>query len=208
MLSIDVWSRKYECHVELRERVTVIIGDSGVGKTVFAAAVQNRANVYKIVISDTRYIITRLVGDSWYAVLRNDMDHHAYKVYVIDDEDFMYTVEFARMYEQIENCYFIFITRLELNRKTEKWNTIPYSAKEIYLFQKNGKKHTIVPAYLYEAYDITKASDRGIELCITEDSGSGYQFFRHIFPQVRAIGSKDKIISFLSHNKGELQGKK
>lgn len=48
----DIWSRKYECHIELRERVTVIIGDSGVGKTVFAA-VQNRANVYKIVISHT-----------------------------------------------------------------------------------------------------------------------------------------------------------
>lgn len=58
------------------------------------------------------------------------------------------------------------------------------------------EKNTIIPAYSYEAYDITKASDRGIELCIIEDPGSGYQFFRHIFQQVRAIGSKDKIISF------------
>ncbi|MGN0507440.1 MAG: hypothetical protein ACI4FZ_12845 [Lachnospiraceae bacterium] len=206
-LEIDVIGRKYECHMVLNERVTVIVGDSGVGKTIFAEAIQNRAQVYDVHLSDSRYTALRLVRESWDAVLSKDIDEHAYRVYVIDDEEFMYTKEFAALYEKIDNCYFVFISRLEINSRMKKWNTIPFSAKEIYEFKKNGKYHTIEPLYRYENPQMGKEPDKIIDICIAEDSKSGLEFFRHVFCQVDSTNGKDNLLHYIREKKDILAGK-
>lgn len=206
-IHIKISGLKYECEMTLHERVTVIVGDSGRGKTVFAKAAQNRSRGYNVELSNPEYSIQLLELESWEAVLEKDITDARKRIYIIDDADYMYTHDFARVYKRVKGSYFIFITRLEAEAKFEDWNTIPFSAGEIYTFVAEGKKHYLTPLYNYPKLKDDEYTPELVDVCITEDSKSGYEFAQYLFKEVLTANGKDNIVNTLSQNRKCLRGK-
>lgn len=131
MISIDVTSKKYDCHIDLHQKLTVIVGDSGKGKTVFFKAVTDNSGAYKVNLSDNRYSIIALSeGFGWESTLNDYISNNKKCIFVIDDEDFVITDKFSSYVKNITDCYFIVINRLLLN-----------ISDEVYYFKEDEKRH-------------------------------------------------------------------
>lgn len=169
MISISVRSKKYDCDITLRQKVTVVRGHSGRGKTVFTKAVADDSGAYSIDISDKSYEFVVLYPKNWYDAVEAGILKRKKRIYVIDDSDFFISRSFAHLFVQDELSFYIIINRFESVNPVST-NTIPYSVNEIYEFCADGKSHTIKPYYNYP--DVVASLER-IDDCITEDSNSG-----------------------------------
>ena len=207
-LDIKVIGKRYECELTLRERVTVIVGDSGVGKTCFVKAVMDRSGAYRLITSNSQYEIINLVSSTWADVVSMGISQSKSRVYIIDDEDFTYTEEFAKLFGKVKHCYFIIITRLVLSKSLSRWSMLPFSGNEIYEFMCDGRYHFLRPFYNYSKLTPSNGlSKESVDLCLCEDSKAGYEFAQYIFRFVDTAASKDKLLKYLYSNADKLKGK-
>ena len=207
-IEIKITSKRYDCDITLRERVTVIVGDSGVGKTCFAKALLNRGQVYTISLSAPEYDCCILTPETWESVLKVDILDCKKRIYVIDDADYMFTEAFAKLYVQIKQCYFIFITRLEVSKEVYRWSMLPFSGKEVYEFRAVGRHHYLRPYYNYvKLTESTGLSTNTVDVCLCEDKKSGYEFAQRLFKCTDSAESKDKLLMYLYNHVYELKGK-
>lgn len=196
MISVDVSSKKYNCHVDLYQKLTVIVGDSGRGKTVFFKSVIDTSGAYRVVISDSRYNIIGLSeGFGWEDILEGYVNSNKKAIFVIDDEDFVVSDKFSSYFKRVKGCYFIIINRFS-NISQKSLNMLPFSAKEVYNFVADGKNH-----YLERRYVEDKSFPNKIDYFITEDSSAGKEFLEKcLCTNIESTFGKDKIVDFLSKN--------
>lgn len=204
MISISVRSKKYDCDITLRQKVTVVRGHSGRGKTVFTKAVADDSGAYSIDISDKSYEFVVLYPKNWYDAVEAGILKRKKRIYVIDDSDFFISRSFTHLFVQDELSFYIIINRFESVNPVST-NTIPYSVNEIYEFCADGKSHTIKPYYNYP--DVVASLER-IDDCITEDSNSGFEFFKELYKKIHVdtTHSKDKVLTYLVDNISLLSG--
>lgn len=206
MLSISVKSKRFNCDITLDHKVSVFIGDSGVGKTWFVNAIFNDILGCKVDYSESIipvYLNKRELRNQLLGTYEDSLP-----LFIVDDNDFVFTKEFGETFNQVGKCYLILIVRTEVNiNRLCLMNTISIDADSVYKFISNGVEHTTIPVNMKT--DAKVADITSVDCVICEDSGSGYTFFANLFGQSKVFSSegKDSIHDFLLTNHNLLRDK-
>ena len=185
---VSIYTKRLRFDFELKRNITIIRGDSATGKTTLVDMVQEYINNEQgspvELICDKKCRV--LTGSLWREQLSAIHDSI---VFIDEGNAFVKTDEFARTIQETDN-YYVIITR-------ESLTALPYSVEEIYGIRLSGKYGTLKQSY-HEFYRIYGANDGksmiSPETVITEDSNSGYQFFKSVSDEagIKCISAKGK----------------
>lgn len=162
-VEIRLVSKKFCCNFYIKEKLTFIQGDSGVGKTEFTRRVSSKTSANHIEVSNG-FELSVLTQDVFHNIYKKALSRKAKNeytknqketkflrefwgdddnfplpnntIFLIDDEDFVKTHAFAVLFECDKSNYYIIINRSNLS-------SLSYSADEIYRFVSDGIQHTI-----------------------------------------------------------------
>jgi hypothetical protein len=137
---------------------------------------------------EIRRNITVIQGDSatgkttllrmMYEYLRDNV------IFIEENNNFVFTEDFAEFVKTSGN-YFVIVNRSPLKM-------LPYSIHEIYEIVTEGRRSGVKESYhelkeLYSNYPVAENNDfRNI---VTEDSNSGYQFFKNVFCKCNVVSA-------------------
>lgn len=127
-MRLKVKSSKVSYDLELRHKLTLIMGDSATGKTTLVNTIKN-ANRDKRTVIESEYPVIVVNNID---TLRDGVALGKSRIYVIDERDI--NDEFGRLYNKSVNSYFIVITR-------DVINNISYSPESLCILQKSGRNH-------------------------------------------------------------------
>lgn len=167
---IVVESKKIKYDFEIRRNLTVIRGDSATGKTTLVDMIaefyeQGEDSGIQLSCEKTCAVLS---GRNWETSLSAIDDSI---VFIDEGNAFVKSMEFASAIKETNN-YYVIISR-------ESLSALPYSVTEIYGIRNSGKYGTLKQKYneLYRIYGDIHTSEFHPDHVITEDSGSGFQFF-------------------------------
>ncbi|MCR5128204.1 MAG: translation initiation factor 2 [Lachnospiraceae bacterium] len=188
---------KYELNI--KRNITILKGDSASGKTVLVDMIRDYVqNGPDSGITFSCDIPCRVIeGNTWEEQLTPIKGSI---VFIDEGNRFVSSEAFAHYVREGKN-YYVLVTR-------EKLSNLPYSVSEIYGIRSTGKYNDLVPVYhetyhIYEEYLHNLAAGENISPneIITEDSNSGYDFFRSIAQnscnemKCRTAGGKSNVYS-------------
>ena len=189
-ISVRIRNNKNEYQFTLRRNITILRGDSGTGKTTLyrmVASYSREGRASGIHASTTGNVpLCVLEGNFWQDEIRKIRNS---VVLIDEDSSFINSREFAGLISGSSN-YYLLITRSYLPE-------IPYSVDEIYQI-KGKKRKTFVPVYQKKEQIYVNPFIPPLpfhpDMVITEDSGSGYQFFQKVCTEndILCISSKGK----------------
>lgn len=171
---IVVQNNRLRYEFDIKRNITIIRGDSATGKTTLINMIENAAEFGEgsgvEVVCEKK--CRTLSGTDWNLILPNLKQ----QIIFLDEENrFIKSQEFASEVKKSDN-YFVIITREDLPN-------LPYSVDEIYGIHTSGKYHDTKRVY-NEMYRIYGAEEVMLpikpEIIVTEDSNSGYDFFRAV----------------------------
>ena len=186
---------------ELRRNITVLLGNSGTGKTTLYDMIREYNRLGKesgVAVSCDKNVIA-LDEARW----ELELDHIQNSIVVIDeDHRFIRSHAFAERVKGADN-YFLLITREYLPQ-------LPYSVDEIFELTgaKNKKfKHAFEETYRMYHRPVMSRLPFKPEVIITEDSGSGFQFFGKEAERVGIVcesaGGKANVYDLLRKHTGK-----
>ena len=191
---VVVKNNRLHYEFEIKRNITIIRGDSATGKTTLINMLRQAENLGD---SSGIEVVSKvpcrvLEGANWELILDNTEG----TIFFIDEENVFITTE--RFAEKIRNSnnYFVLITR-------ENLYTLPYSVEEIYGIHCSGKYHDTKKAYqqLYRIYSNYQSLPVKPEEIITEDSNSGFEFFKAVGKEngidCESAGGKSNIFHML-----------
>ena len=191
---VVVKNNRFHYEFEIKRNITIIRGDSATGKTTLINMLRQAENLGD---SSGIEVVSKvpcrvLEGANWELILDNTEG----TIFFIDEENVFITTE--RFAEKIRNSnnYFVLITR-------ENLYTLPYSVEEIYGIHCSGKYHNTKKAYqqLYRIYSNYQSLPVKPEKIITEDSNSGFEFFKAVGKEngidCESAGGKSNIFHML-----------
>ena len=170
---IVIKNNRLHYEFEIKRNITIIQGDSATGKTTLINMVRQAENLGSSSgIEVTCNIPCRVLeGANWKLILENS----SHTIFFTDEENkFINTEEFAAAVRDSDN-YHVLITRENLYK-------LPYSVEEIYGIHCSGKYHDTRRMYqqMYQIYSNYQQLPVIPEKIITEDSNSGYEFFKAV----------------------------
>ena len=202
----------YNKHIQydfiIKRNVTVISGNSGVGKTALIDLLKE----YMLMSSRNKKLnsITIETNSDWLvwddSLLRNNYFKtiNSKIIFIDEDIDFIFTKEFSSFVKHSDN-YFVLIRRDNLSN-LGKLSRVVFSIDEVYTIVNSGKYNKFLR--VYNNFDkIIKKPD----IIIVEDSNSGYDFFKYVsninnIECICAYG-KDKILNLIDNNLSYLSTK-
>ena len=189
---IIVESRKVKYDFVIHRNITIITGDSGSGKTVLIDLIHDygRYGADSGVFLSCDCPCKVIDSEDW----ERKIEETTGSIIFIDEGNrFLVSKKFAQLVQESDN-YFVLATR-------EKLPALPYSVSEIYGFRKSGKFHDAKQKYneIYHLYgEISEEKNINPKLVITEDSNSGFEFFKEMSRQKGvncfSAGGKSNII--------------
>ncbi len=205
-LTIEVESKLVYFKIEIKHKVTVITGHSGVGKSVLTRAIVNDSGKYKKKIP-SGYVCSVIYGENWmldFKLAVNDSKDlkNVARIFIFDDVDYMKTDYFSTLFKEDKRNFYIFINRF-ISINESSLGRIPYSIYSVYNLVTDGRNHWLEPKYNFEV-----KPDNYYDYVITEDSTSGLEFLKGYNINVSSSKSKDNIISMLRSNMDLLKAKK
>lgn len=167
---IIVQNRRLHYALEIKRNITIIQGDSATGKTTLIDMLRQYMNLQESsgIHVDCAKPCRILEGPDWELILKN---LSGYIIFIDEGNSFITSQRFAEMVKGSDN-YFVLITR-------ESLYNLPYSVDEIYGLTSSGKYQHVEKTYqeMYQIYSARQTVDLPIEILLTEDSNSGFQFF-------------------------------
>lgn len=175
---IEVKNRDASFKFDLVRNITVVRGNSGIGKTTLYDMISDYTRLGDksgVNISSSRKCIA-LIDSEWKYKLENTKDSI---VFIDEGCEYLATKEFASVIKSTNNYYVIFCR--------ENLHYLPYSVEEIYEIKASGKFHTFKKLYKSTSRHLyyTDKSPKKIKynLLVTEDSKSGYEFYSDYFKE-------------------------
>jgi hypothetical protein len=185
----------------IRRNITIIQGNSATGKTTLVdmirEAVNNPSGASVDLVCDKKCFV--LDGTLW----KEQLTAVSNSIVFIDEgNEFIKTIEFSKFIQNTDN-YYVIVTR-------ESLPTLPYSVEEIYGIKSSGKYGKLEQKFneFYRIYgsDIYKQSIHP-DTVLTEDSNSGYQFFKSICDDTHikceSLNGKSNIFQYLNSHDNE-----
>ena len=179
----EVSNKKQFYSFDVKRNITILEGNSATGKTTLLEILQDSKTIEK---KHTCKVITNA---NYFVYLRSDQSRNWLEVFeglydtiifIEENNRFIYSVEFAE-YVALSGNYFVIVSRNSIK-------TLPYSFQEIYKIE--SSKKGLQQVYTFkEVYSNFPEINSNIDLIITEDSKSGYQFYSHFFNQVEVISA-------------------
>ena len=172
---IEVSNRKVKFKLDLIRNITIIRGESGTGKTTLYNMISDYTRLQEssgVNLSSEKPCVA-LMDMDWQNQLSNTRDSI---VFIDEGAKYISSAEFAAAIKASDNYYVLF-TREDLHE-------LPYSVEEVYEIKASGKFHMLkkrYPAAKRHRYTHTASSADHFDVLLTEDSGSGYQFFQKCF---------------------------
>lgn len=171
---ITVQNKKIKYDFEIQRNITIIRGDSATGKTTLIDMIREyyENGVASGIDLKCDKICTVLEGRNWEVQLSV---MHDSIIFIDEGNVFVSSKEFASMIQETDN-YYVIVTR-------ENLETLPYSVQEIYGIRDSGKYGYLKQTYneMYHLYNLEEINSKvEPEKIITEDSNSGFQFFKEI----------------------------
>ena len=140
MINIDIKSSRFEFNMTVNQKITVIRGNSGKGKSTFAKAAEDVSGAYKVSVSDSKYRLEVPSNKDWYRTISRNIEHKDKCIYVIDDADYVTTKEFASLFKEDKYSFYILINRFA-GLSIRSMSQLPFDIDEVYEFKADGKKH-------------------------------------------------------------------
>ncbi len=190
--NVIVQNKRIRYDFDIRRNLTIIQGDSATGKTTLIDMIQEyyeNGSMSGIELrSDKECVI--LSGRKW----ENDLKVIQDSIVFIDEgNEFVFTDEFAAFIKNTDN-YYVIVTR-------EGIPSLPYNIEEIYGIRDSGKYGVLKQVYneFFHIYQGNRPDQNKFDMIITEDSNSGYQFFKATADERNIIcesaGGKSNIFS-------------
>ena len=186
MLSISIKSKHFNCSFDLRKKITVIQGFSGTGKTRLCEALADTSGAYTVTISDSSYVPLQVPNREWYAFIDDNITSERKRIFILDDVSYVATKEFSEIFSREKYSFFILITR---HSSLNSWNQLPFCMNEIYTLEGKGADHWLKPVFSADA----NLTSHSMYITVTEDSNSGYQYFKTLMPQTFSLEGRDNI---------------
>lgn len=172
--------------IELRNRITIITGDSAQGKTMLVKFIELINRSTKITTNENFNI--KHINDD---MILNGYNLNNNDIYIMDEYDGINNLKISNVINN-RKYNFILITRNTIMPH------ISYDISDICIFSNSGKYHKLIKKYgnINKEVDKTK-----LDKIITEDSGSGNEFYK-IFNNFQLIsaGNNSKILKFSDDN--------
>lgn len=183
---IIVETSKIKYDFVIKRNITILTGNSGSGKTLLIDYIREyrRYGIDSGVSVSCDCDCRTLDDENWERQLQEISDSI---IFIDEGNRFLLSRRFAELVKTSDN-YFVLATR-------EKLPAIPYSINEIYGFRKSGKYAETKQKYneIYHLYgEFSTEHDIDPKLVITEDSNSGYEFYKEL--------SRQKSINCISAN--------
>ena len=171
---ISVQNNKVKYEFTIRRNITIIQGNSASGKTTLVDLIrehQLEGAASGINLSCRKKCVV-LEGIDWQQTLSLFKDSI---VFVDEGNSFISSKDFASAIKNTDN-YYVLITR-------EGLENLPYSVNEIYGIHTSGKYAGLKQVYheFYHIYDYDNSIlTENITKILTEDSNSGFEFFKKL----------------------------
>ena len=198
---VVVSTKRLKYDFVIRRNITIIQGNSATGKTTLVdmirEAVNNPSGASVDLVCDKKCFV--LDGTLW----KEQLTAVSNSIVFIDEgNEFIKTIEFSKFIQNTDN-YYVIVTR-------ESLPTLPYSVEEIYGIKSSGKYGKLEQKFneFYRIYgsDIYKQSIHP-DTVLTEDSNSGYQFFKSICNnshiKCESLNGKSNIFQYLNSHDNE-----
>lgn len=224
MLKIKIETPALTYDFELSSKMTFISGSSGTGKTTMIGAIKAALlkSGSKLTLSDDSYTAVIVDAMNWGSVLRDTKDEKC--VYFMDELDKVFTQKFIRLYTKNTKSFFVSITRvgfgdfvqgLEQEQAKEQLSVYEdggsgsksdvagefeellfgtYSVFDLE-FDSTTRTARLVPHYTFLAPDFYVLPSK----VVTEDSMSGFSFFKSIYSATESIEGNGQIDYYLEH---------
>lgn len=193
-IELEIISNQYVCKFYFERRINVIKGDSGTGKTSLLELVRDTSpDIIKNISLDV------LVADDlgWKALMTASKN----AIIIFDDSNVIDSAEFAKCcYEYVvkNNLYLLIFNResLKIEQNGEESGYMPhisYSIDSIYRLCSDGINHWLEPFYNLNTFNQSSKLD----ICITEDSSGGFEFFNKLLNMLsveHSDGGKSAIV--------------
>ena len=176
--NITVSNSAVKYNLTIKRNITIIKGDSATGKTVLVDMIRDfLLNGSDSGVSLSCPVSCRVIeGNTWEEQLAPINDSI---VFIDEGNLFVSSDDFSRYVREGKN-YYVIVTR-------EKLSNLPYSVTEVYGIKSSGKYNDLRPVF-HETYHIYEESIYNLEagaeikpdVIVTEDSNSGYEFFKAV----------------------------
>ena len=196
---IEVKNRDAVFKFDICRNITIVRGNSGTGKSTLYEMIADytRLNEKSGVNLSCDKDCVALTDNDW----KNQLSKTSDSIVFIDEgADCLKSTDFAGLIKKTDNYYVIF------NR--ESLHELPYSVEEIYEIKTSGKQHTLKKIYKTNAEHVYYISSAPKKLeyntVVTEDSKSGYQFYKNYFADTDikcyTSGSNSALFGWLKDN--------
>lgn len=193
---VKVSNRDASFQFDLYRNITIVRGKSGTGKTTLCDMIADYTRLKDdsgVNVSCTKDCVA-LVDMDWKNQLGNIYDSI---VFIDEGAEYIKTPEFAREVKNSDNYYVIF--------SREGLHDLPYSVEEIYEIKASGKYHKFVKMFKADKNHIYSVNNSRkkfqFDILLTEDSKSGYQFYKNFFESMNIVcessGSNSGIFKWL-----------
>ena len=194
--TVKVSNNRVAYAMELERNITILTGDSGIGKTALIRLIQNYEEAGKqsgVTIECKVPCRTIPSADGWENRLKTI---HNSIVFIDEGKKFLNTKAFANAVEGNDN-YFVLITRESLPQ-------LPYSVRSILTLRNTVKRGTKRYSRAYERFDfLNQFSEKvnSVDLLLTEDSNAGFEAFEKLTESAEctcvSAGGKSNIKNLL-----------
>lgn len=133
-VEIKVESKRYNCRITIKEKVTFIKGESGVGKSLLTRYISEQTSAVKMYVSNNYDLVvlnngmfqtfvkraSRKIGST----SKKDLEKYwsvednfpvLDSIIIIDDEDFVISEEFSAWFNSDKSNYYIIINRSHIS---------------------------------------------------------------------------------------------
>lgn len=198
---IKVSNKRVKYDFAVNRNITILQGDSASGKTTLIGLISDyyEAGRSSGVHLECKKQCVVLRGKGWQDALEKINDSI---VFIDEGNKFVTSKDFAKVIQNTDN-YYVIITREDLH-------SLPYSINEIYGIHEVGSKRVGEPVYngMYKIYgELATNSTVNPTLVITEDSNSGYEFFKSVCDSrnlaCESADGKSNVVNCIMERPGE-----
>lgn len=178
-------SVQYSIHLE--RRLTILKGDSGIGKTSMIKLLRQTGKFDAYISEDMNYVVNENL-DVFEAAVRN-MNN---RLFIFDDIDILSMGWLKDIYKNAiipNNNFMLVIHRETILNMPKRMRQIPFSSNSILTLSYTGEGlYETVPYHYAEGGVFSACPD----IIIVEDSKAGFQFYKELFRGYEVISSYGK----------------